>query len=260
VPDLRLHPEIVRISVPLPAPPPPAVSPALKALFAPWMAVKRATLRPRLAKPVYERVLGRPFAVWPGVFNPVIFRTGEFLADFIATSPLLAPASPDSTALDVGTGCGVLAVAAALRGHRTAAIDVVAETVACATANAALNKVEVAVLLGDLFAPVSGRTFDVILFSLPKFRGKPKSTFEITWRSPDIIDRLCAGLPAMLAPGGRAFFVLTNHGDCEGMLNGLAENGLSVERVMWRHFGNETLAVYSAALPVKREISAAGSI
>jgi 16S rRNA G1207 methylase RsmC len=137
--------------------------------------------------------------------------------------------------------------------------------VACAKANAALNKVEVEVLLGDLFAPVAGRAFDVVLFSLPKFRGKPKSTFEITWRSPDIIDRLCAGLPGMLAPGGSAFFVLTNHGDCEGMLTGLAEAGLAVERLMWRHFGNETLAVYRAsrtgdAAPVKREISAAGSI
>jgi 16S rRNA G1207 methylase RsmC len=195
-------------------------------------------------------VLGRSFAVWPGVFNPVIFRTGKFLADFIASSPLLQPGAPGSAALDVGTGCGVLAVAAALRGHRTTAIDVVAETVACAKANAALNKVEIEVLLGDLFAPVAGRKFDVVLFSLPKFRGKPKNTFEITWRSPDVIDRLCAGLPGMLASGGRAFFVLTSHGDCEGMLNGLAANGLVVERLMWRHFGIETLAVYSARLPV----------
>jgi len=233
--------------LPISAPPPPPVSPLLRTLFAPWMAVKRAALRPRLARPVYEQVLGRSFAVWPGVFNPVIFRTGKFLAEFVDSSPLLAPRSPDSTALDVGTGCGVLAVAAALRGHRTTAIDVVADTVACARANAALNKVEVEVLLGDLFAPVAGRTFDVVLFSLPKFRGKPKNSFEITWRSPDIIDRLCAGLPDRLAPGGAAFFVLTNHGDCEGMLNGLGVAGLMVERVMWRHFGNETLAVYRAS-------------
>ena len=235
--------------------PPPPVSPILRLLCEPWMAVKRAALRPRLKRPVYEKVLGRSFAVWPGVFNPVIFRTGKFLADFIASSPLLE-AYPGSTALDVGTGCGVLAVAASLRGHKTTAIDVVPETVACARANAALNQTEVEVLLGDLFAPVAGRRFDVVLFSLPKFRGKPKSTFDITWRSPDIIDRLCAELPSVLAPNGTAFFVLTSHGDCEGMLSGLARSGLEVERVMWRHFGNETLAVYE----VKRAMSAAGSI
>lgn len=230
----------------MPAPPPPPVSRAVQLLWSPWMAVKRAVLRPRLRRAVHERVLGRDFAVWPGVFNPVIFRTGKFLADFIETSPLLEPRGPGSTALDVGTGCGVLAVAAALRGHRTTAIDVVAETVACAQANAALNKTEIEVHLGDLFAPVAGRKFDVVLFSLPKFRGKPKNTFEITWRSPDVIDRLCAGLPDMLAEGGAAYFVLTSHGDCEGMLNGLAQAGLGVERLMWRHFGIETLAVYCA--------------
>lgn len=238
------------------APPPPPVSKALRLLCEPWMAVKRAYLRPRLKRPVHERVLGRSFAVWPGVFNPVVFRTGKFLADFIASSPLLEPRFAGSTALDVGTGCGVLAIAAALRGHKVTAIDVVPETVACARANAALNKVDVEVHLGDLFAPVAGRQFDVVLFSLPKFRGRPKSTFEITWRSPDIIDRLCAELPSVLAPGGTAYFVLTSHGDCEGMLNGLAGSGLAVERLMWRHFGVETLAVYA----VKREISASGSI
>ena len=243
-----------------PAPPPPPVPRALRLLWEPWMVVRRAVLRPRLKRPVHERVGGRDFAVWPGVFNPVIFRTGKFLADFIETSPLLEPRFPGCAALDVGTGCGVLAVAAVLRGYRTTAIDVVAETVACARANAALNKVAVEILLGDLFEPVIGRRFDVVLFSLPKFRGTPKSAFEITWRSPDIIERLCAGLPAMLTPNGAAYFVLTSHGDCEGMLNGLARAGLAVEREMWRHFGNETLAVYSARMPVKRPISAIGSM
>ena len=44
------------------------------------------------------------------------------------------------------------------------------------------------------------------------------------------------------------------------MLNGLAAAGLEVERLMWRHFGIETLAVYCARLPVKRSSSAGASI
>ena len=226
--------------------PPPAVSRPVRLLWSPWMAVKRAVLRRRLKRPVYERVLERDFAVWPGVFNPVIFRTGKFLADFVASSPLLEPRFPGAAALDVGTGCGVIAAAAALRGYRTTAIDVVEQTVACARANAALNGIDMEVLPGDLFAPVADRKFEVILFSLPKFRGKPKNNFEITWRSPDVIDRLCDGLAAMLAPDGAAYFVLTSHGDCRSMLDGLAAGGLEVERLFWRHFGIETLAVYRA--------------
>ncbi|ASG24111.1 hypothetical protein Y958_24625 [Nitrospirillum viridazoti CBAmc] len=236
------------MAIPQPAPPPPPVSTATRLLWTPWTAAKRAVLRRRLGRAVFEKIRGRSFVVWPGVFNPVVFRTGRFLAEFIATSQLLEPAE-GATALDMGTGCGVLGIFAALRGYQVTAVDVVPEAVSCARANAILNRVAVELHQGDLFAPVAGRTFDVVLFSLPKFRGTPTTTFEQSWRSPDVIDRLAAELPAMLKPGGRAYFVLTSHGDCAGMLNGLAQAGLVVERVLWRHFGVETLAIYSATLP-----------
>ncbi|MDG3439506.1 methyltransferase [Nitrospirillum amazonense] len=245
------------MATPQAAPPPPPVSTATRLLWTPWTAAKRAVLRRRLGRAVFEKIRGRSFVVWPGVFNPVVFRTGRFLAEFIATSPLLEPAE-GATALDMGTGCGVLGIFAALRGYQVAAVDVVPEAVSCARANAILNRVAVELHQGDLFAPVAGRTFDVVLFSLPKFRGTPTTTFEQSWRSPDVIDRLAAELPAMLNPGGRAYFVLTSHGDCAGMLNGLAQAGLVVERVLWQHFGVETLAIYSATTP-NRDSSAAVS-
>ena len=208
------------------------------------MAVKRSVLRRRLGRRVTEHVLGRRFEIAPEVFNPVIFRTGRFLAEFIARAPL-----PDGgTALDVGTGCGVLAIFAASRGFATTAVDIVPEAVACARANAKRNDVVLDVLQGDLYGPVAGRQFDLVVFSLPKFRGNPKTTFETSWRSPDVIDRAAAGLSMVLKPGGVAFFVLTSHGDCAGMLQGLADAGLSVERVLWRHFGVETMAIYAARL------------
>ena len=245
--------------------PPPSVSTPVRLLNTPWTALKRVFLRRRLGRAVFERIVGRSFVVWPGVFNPVVFRTGRFLAEFIASSPLLDPAGEEKTALDMGTGCGVLGIFAALRGYRVTAVDVVPEAVSCARANALLNEVPVELLLGDLFAPVEGLSFDLVLFSLPKFRGTPNSTFETSWRSPDVIDRLAAGLPAMLKPGGTAYFVLTSHGDCDSMLDGLARSGLAVERLFWRHFGVETMAVYAARAalsgqePVKREMSVAGS-
>lgn len=210
----------------------------------------RKILRRRIGRPVFERILGRDFAVWTGVFNPVVFRTGRFLAEFVARSPLLEPAGDRRMALDMGTGCGVLAILAALRGYRVTAVDVVPEAAACARANAILNHVEdrVQVLAGDLFAPINGQSFDLVLFSLPKFRGVPASTFERSWRSPDVIDRFTAGLPAVLKEGGVAYFVLTSHGDCRGVLDGLASAGLSVERLLWQHFGVETMAIYAARL------------
>ena len=66
---------------------------------------------------------------------------------------------------------------------------------------------------GNLFAPVANRQFDLVICSLPKFRGQPKSTFELSWRSPDVIDRFAQGLPAAMKPGGVALVLLTSHGD-----------------------------------------------
>jgi methylase of polypeptide subunit release factors len=203
-------------------------------------------LRRRLGRAVFERVLGRRFIIWPGVFNPVVFRTGRFLAEFVARSALLEPEEGSATALDVGTGCGILAIFAALRGYRVTAVDIVPEAVSCTRANAILNDVDLEVLAGDLLAPVAGRQFDRVVFSLPKFRGSPINHFDQSWRSEDVIDRLAAGLPAVLKPDGIAFFVLTSHGDCNSLLAGLATAGLAVERLFWRHFGVETMAIYAA--------------
>jgi len=230
-----------------PAPPPP-VSALVRALCEPWMFYKRAILRPRLSRAVFERVEGRHFVVWPGVFNPVVFRTGRFLAQFISRTKLLEPRLPSPTALDVGTGCGILAVFAALRGYRVTATDIEPQAVSCARANAILNRVEESVLVveGDLFAPVQGQTFDVVLFSLPKFRGEPTTAFERAWKSPDVIERFARGLPGVLKQDGVALFVLTSHGDPKGMLTALSRAGLAVERLVWRHFGVETMAIYAA--------------
>jgi SAM-dependent methyltransferase len=228
------------------AAPPPPVSTLVRWLATPWTKAKRAVLRRRLGRAVFEHVLGRRFIIWPGVFNPVVFRTGRFLAEFVARSALLNPEEGSATALDLGTGCGILAIFAALRGYRVTAVDIVPEAVSCARANAILNDVELELLAGDLLAPVAGRQFDRVVFSLPKFRGSPINHFDQSWRSEDVIDRLAAGLPGVLKPDGIAFFVLTSHGDCGSLLAGLATAGLAVERLFWRHFGVETMAIYAA--------------
>ena len=66
------------------------------------------------------------------------------MAEFIASSPLVAP-KPDamdtSRALDVGTGSGVLAIFAALRGYRVDAVDINPTAIAAAMENAEANEV-----------------------------------------------------------------------------------------------------------------------
>jgi release factor glutamine methyltransferase len=238
------------LTKPKDTPAPPEVSGLIRTLCAPWMWCKRIFHRARLSQRVTERVLGREFTIEPGVLNPVAFRAGRYFAEFIAQTPRLAfdisPARP--TALDIGTGCGILGVFAAFRGYGVTAIDIEPGAVACARANAKRNGVEkqMRVIEGDLFSPVEGEVFDIVMFNLPFFRGTAQTPFESAWRSPDVIERCAAGLPAVLAKGGSAYFVLSSHGDPRGMLAALSRAGLMVERLTWKHFGVETLAIYSA--------------
>jgi len=93
----------------------------------------------------------------PGVFQPN------------TTTHLLAEHMIDlkgKTVLDLGCGAGPIAVLAALRGaQKVYAVDIMEEACNAARENAALNAVSdrIEVLRGDLFQPLKGLTFDVII-------------------------------------------------------------------------------------------------
>lgn len=209
-------------------------------------SVQRPFLRRRLGQVVLEEVDGLPLIVLPEVFNPVVFRTGTVLARAVASSPWAHPRE-GSRALDLGTGSGVGAVFAARRGYRVVAVDLNPEAVRCAWLNALLHRLEdrIEVRPGDLFAPVAGETFDLILFNPPFFRGEPKSRLDLAWRGTDVLERFAAGLPAALAPEGVALLLLSTDGDGPALLEALRREGLTVEPTVRRDFGNEVVTVYA---------------
>jgi release factor glutamine methyltransferase len=213
--------------------------------------LQRSLLRRRLGRTVLEQVDGVSLLVLPEVFNGVIFRTGEVLARTVADSPLAEPRSASSRALDLGTGTGIGAVFAARRGFRVVATDLNPEAVRCATLNALLNRVEdrIEVREGDLFAPVAGEVFDLILFNPPFFRGTPQDRLDLAWRGTDVLERAAKHLPPALAPGGTGLIVLSDHGDGQELLTGLAAQGLEVRTVVRRDFSTEVVTVSSVRRP-----------
>jgi release factor glutamine methyltransferase len=215
-----------------------------RALSFAWLYLKRPFLLPRVRRPVLERIDGVPLLSLPEVLNPVVFRSGELLARTVATSPLAEPS--DQRALDMGTGTGVGAVFLARRGWRVVAVDLNPEAVRCAMINVLLNRLEnqVEVRHGDLFGPVAGERFDLVLFNPPFFRGEPKGLFDLAWRATDVMERFAAGLPHVLTETGRALVLLSTDGDSEGMLEALTAHGLQVEPAVRRDFGNEVMTIY----------------
>lgn len=210
-----------------------------------WLYLKRPFLLPRVRKPTLERIDGITLLSLPDVLNPVVFRSGELLARTIASSLLAEPST--HRALDMGTGTGVGAVFLARRGWRVVAVDLNPEAVRCARINVLLNRLEdrVEIRQGDLFGPVEGERFDLILFNPPFFRGEPKGLFDLAWRSPDVLERFAAGLHEALSEDGRALILLSTDGDPEGMLKALAAHGLQIEPAVRRDFGNEVMTIYA---------------
>jgi release factor glutamine methyltransferase len=122
----------------------------------------------------------------------------------------------DRTVLDVGTGTGALALAAARSGAAAVtAVDLSRRSAAAAWLNARLHSAPVTVRRGDLFEPVRDQRFDVVVANppyVPAARHRPaRYRMARCWDAgPDgrlLLDRITAGLPDVLAPGGRALIV-----------------------------------------------------
>ncbi len=120
--------------------------------------------------------------------------------------------------LDLCHGSGVHAVLAAATAERAVGVDVSARAVAFGRLNAMLNDAWNTVFLeGDLFGPVGGERFDLILAN-PPFVASP--VYELTYRDggpsgADVLRRIVASLPDFLAPGGLAQ-VVTHVAEREG--------------------------------------------
>lgn len=215
-----------------------------------WYGLKKPFLLRRIRKPCLEFIDGMPLLCLPGVLNPVVFRSGAYLAGTIARHACAAPPTGGTQplALDMGTGTGAGAIFAARRGYRVIGVDINPEAVRCARINVSLNRLEheIEIRAGDLYSAVAGRRFDLVLFNPPFYSGRPRTQFEHAWQSTDVVERFADGLPGVLSPRGQALVLLSTDGDAGRMLRALADAALRVELVTSRHFGNEIMTIYAA--------------
>lgn len=207
-----------------------------------WLALRYRVLSRRYNRLALEQIDGVPLVVLPQVFNPVLLRTGAFLARTLAALPL----RPGADVLDLGAGSGVGAVFAARRGAHVVAVDINPEAVRCARINALLNHLEdlIEARQGDLFAPVAGQQFDLIVFNPPFYRGRPQRPLDHAWRGEDVFERFTAGLAAQLKPAGQALLILSSDGDGPALLAGLHKAGFQCAVVRQQDLVNEILTAY----------------
>src|SRR3954452_5828935 len=129
------------------------------------------------------------------------------------------PRTPVRRALDVGTGCGVQAMHAAIHATDVVATDLSDRCLAFARFNAGLNAAvpdgpfagrSLDLRAGSLLEPVAGERFDLVVSNppyviTPRVAGVP--TYEYRdggWTGDEVVRRLVSGVGDVLAPGGVA--------------------------------------------------------
>jgi release factor glutamine methyltransferase len=165
----------------------------------------------------------------PGVYPP----QGDtwLLTDVLRQRGLV----PGRRVLDVCTGTGALAVAAALAGAASVtAVDLSARAAMTTWLNSRWHRVDVTVRRGDLFTSLTGERFDVVLANPPYVPAPgarlPRHSIGRSWDAgPDgraLLDRVCAGAPTVMADGGVLFVTQSAIADEGRTLEHLEEAGL----------------------------------
>ncbi len=137
------------------------------------------------------------------------------------------PGSKGLKILDIGTGCGALAVSLAreIEGSLATGVDLSREAVAVAKENAELNGLSssVRIVEGDIFAPVADETFHLVVSNPPyiprgEIRGlqreirdyEPLSALDGGEDGLDYYRRIVSEAPGYLKPGG---WLMVEHGE-----------------------------------------------
>jgi release factor glutamine methyltransferase len=160
------------------------------------------------------RAAGFRLTIYPSVFHPKLFLTSEFFARFLSTIDL-----EGKHVADVGTGSGILALAAARAGATAVAIDINPGAVRATTDNARANGLgdRVSAVRSDLMSGLeSDALFDMIISNPPFFAGEPRDIADRAWvAGPGYRDiaSLFEQARQRLNPSGKMYVLLSSDSD-----------------------------------------------
>jgi ribosomal protein L11 methyltransferase len=190
-----------------------------KAFFPPLPIGERFVVVPSWI--AYDVPPGRlPLYLDPGM----AFGTGLHATTRLCLIAMETQAVSGAQVLDVGTGSGILSIAAALLGAaHVDAVDVDPICVQVTQANSARNQVEGRITVTRATLPSHART------GLPYHEGGPYDLLLINILAEIIID-MSAGLPAYLKPGGTCIASGILADKSSGVQEALEAAGLTVQR------------------------------
>lgn len=166
------------------------------------------------------------------------------------------------TVLDMGTGCGILAILAARKARKVVAVDINPHAVICAKLNVRIHdfRDKIDVRLGDLFQPIKKKErFDLIVFNapyLPSSSNDRKSWLDRAWDGGptglQLINRFLSEMSQHLEKDGRVLLVQSSLSDLNETMGRLGKLGLRSEIIAERKVAFETIFVIQAGSPASR--------
>ncbi|HIE14189.1 TPA: methyltransferase [Candidatus Bathyarchaeota archaeon] len=150
--------------------------------------------------------------------------------------------------LDMGTGCGLLAILAAKKALMVFAVDLNPSATRCTLINGKLNGVKenLRVVCGDLFKPFRhGIKFDLIMFNAPylplnRFINRKKAPHGIEWleaawsggkEGRELLNVFIEEVPSRIKRGGRVLIVQSTLSRIEKTVYQLESAGFKVRIV-----------------------------
>jgi release factor glutamine methyltransferase len=197
------------------------------------------------------RAAGFRLSVRPTVFHPRYFLSSEYFAEFIDGLDFRG-----KSVADVGTGSGVLALAAARAGAASVlAVDINPNAVICARENAEANGFgdRITVACMDLLSEVPpGPQFDVALSSPPKHEGETTGDLaDRGWHAgPQYrnVSDLFRQARDRLKPEGRLYVMVSSDSDLDLFGRLIKEAGFSARLALERSFYFESMLLYELRL------------
>jgi len=190
----------------------------------------------------------------PSVYNPA--EDTFLLLESIALSP-------GTKVLELGTGCGIIAVYCAQQGCHVTCTDINPHALELTYKNIQLNnhllKGKINVRQGDLFEPLrNNEQFECIIFNPPYLPTTCQETTDDYWfdvavdggtTGLSVTRRFLKDISPYLSQEGSGYFVFSTLSDQDRLHSYFTHYLLKYEQCAKQRFNNEELIIYRIFLP-----------
>jgi release factor glutamine methyltransferase len=202
-------------------------------------------------KPLLEKYLsktrtyrhnGIDLTIPPEVFHPGFFFSTGMLLQYIEHFPL-----SNKRLLELGAGSGLISMRAARKGATVTATDINPVAVDYLQKNSKKNKIDMAIILSDLFKDIPGQAFDIIVINPPYYKKDPQTLIDHAWycgENGEYFSRLFYQLGAYMHANSIVLMTLCEGCDREMIKNAVASNHFSMRCVQTKQTVIEKNFIY----------------